>query len=317
MTGSAIDFAALMLDVARALLGKPTSSTRTELRYGRRGSLSVRLDTGAWFDHEGAAGGGVLDLVKRETGALDNREAIAWLRDAGLLDGEPARQARPGAQPPRRAPERDSEPVSGPDDADARRKAARRVWKATKPLLGTVADTYLQARGVGHVAGVPAIRFHPALRHRKHPPGMLFPTLVAGVQDVDGRFVGIQRTYLAADGAGKANVKPVKASLGTPAGGAVRLAEPKHGRPLLVGEGIESTAAAMALFDLPGWAALGTSGLRAIELPEHVRDVVIAADRDANGAGQLAAADLAERLESKGRRVEIRAPCAGDFADWL
>ena len=142
-----------------------------------------------------------------------------------------------------------------------------------------------------------------------------FPALVAGVQDVHGGFLAVHRIYL--DGAGKANVEPGKASLGSTATGAVRLAEPEHGRPLLAGEGIESTAAAMALFDLPGWAALGTSGLRAIELPEHVIDVVIAADRDADGAGLSAAADLAERLESEGRRVEIRAPCTGDFADWL
>ena len=210
-------------------------------------------------------------------------------------------------------PERDSEPISGPDDADARRKVARRVWERARPLADTLAETYLHARGVEHVAGVPALRFHPALRHRDHPPGMLFPTLVAEVQDVDGRFVGIQRTYLATDGAGKANVKPVKASLGTPAGGAVRLAEPEPGRPLLVGEGIESTAAAMLLFDLPGWAALG--GLRSIELPEHVRDVVIAADRDARGLRTAAA--LARRLEAEGRNVEIRRPDKGDFNDAL
>ena len=140
-----------------------------------------------------------------------------------------------------------------------------------------------------------------------------FPCLVAGVQDAHGGFLGVQRTYLDA-GAGKANVEPVKASLGSLAGGAVRLGEPEHGR-LLVGEGIESTAAAMALFDAPGWAALGTSGLRAIELPEYVIDVVIAADRDA--AGLRAAAALARKLEAEGRDVEIRRPHKGDFNDAL
>ena len=88
----------------------------------------------------------------------------------------------------------------------------------------------------------------------------------------------------------------------------------EHGR-LLVGEGVESTAAAMALFDLPGWAALGTSGLTAIELPPHVEDVLIAADRDAGGL--RAAAALARRLEAEGRAVEIRRPHKGDFNDAL
>ena len=126
----------------------------------------------------------------------------------------------------------------------------------------------------------------------------------------------MQRIYLDREGAPrKANVEPVRASLGSLAGGAVRLAEPEPGRPLLVGEGIESTAAAMLLFDLPGWAALGTSGLCSIELPAHVIDVVIAADRDA--AGLRAAAALARRLEAEGRNVEIRRPHKGDFNDVL
>ena len=204
-------------------------------------------------------------------------------------------------------------PSSKPRDTTA---AARRVWQATRSLAGTIAETYLRhVRGVGHVAVAPALRFSAALSH-PYAPGR-FPCLVAGVQDVRGDFQSVQRIYLDREGAPrKADVEPVRACLGSVAGGAVRLAEPEHGR-LLVGEGIESTAAAAMLFDLPGWAALGTSGLRSIRLPEHVIDVVIAADRDANGAGQLAAADLAERLESEGRRVEIRAPCTGDFADWL
>ena len=219
--------------------------------------------------------------------------------------------------PPRKPPESRSEPIPGPDDADARRKVARRVWEATRPLRGTIAETYLRhVRGVGHVAVAPALRF-AALSH-PYAPGR-FPCLVAGVQDVHGGFLGVQRIYLDREGAPrKASVEPVRASLGSLAGGAVRLAEPEPGRPLLVGEGIESTAAAMLLFDLPGWAALGTSGLRSIELPEHVRDVVIAADRDAGGEGQAAAVALAERLQAEGREVEIQLPpFVGDWNDVL
>ena len=196
------------------------------------------------------------------------------------------------------------------------------MWERTEPLPGTIAETYLRhVRGVGHVAGAPALRFSAALSH-PYAPGR-FPCLVAGVQDVHGGFLGVQRIYLDREGAPrKANVEPVRASLGSLAGGAVRLAKPEPGRPLLVGEGIESTAAAMLLFDLPGWAALGTSGLKAIGLPEHVIDVVIAADRDAGGEGQAAAVALAERLQAERREVEIQPPLispsfVGDWNDVL
>ena len=201
----------------------------------------------------------------------------------------------------------------GPHDACARSKAARRVWDATRTLAGTIAQTYLHIRGVGHVAGAPCLRFHPALSH-PHAPGR-YPCFVAGVQDVRGGFLGVQRTYLTADGGGKADVEPTRASLGSLGGGAVRLAEPEPGRALLVGEGIESTAAAMVLFGLPGWATLGTAGLRNVELPEDVREVLIAADRDAGGL--RAAAALERRLEGEGRDVRIMRPHTGDFDDAL
>ena len=317
MTGPA-DFAALMPDVARVLLGEPNPrlSTARELRYGRHGSLAVHVGgeyAGTWRDFEADEGGGVLALVAREAGARDSREAMAWLRDAGLLDGSGGYRAlAPSSKPPRKPPESRSGPISAPDPGeDARLRFARALWRKTQPLPGTIAERYLHARGVGHVASAPALRFSPALSHPQAPGR--FPCLVAGVQDAHGGFLGVQRTYIAADGADKANVEPARASLGSLSGGAVRLAEPEPGRPLVVGEGIESTAAAMALFDLPGWAALGTSGLRAIELPEHVIDVVIAADRDAGGL--RAAAALTRRLEAEGRAVEIRRPHKGDFND--
>jgi hypothetical protein len=50
------------------------------------------------------------------------------------------------------------------------------------------------------------------------------PALVAAVRDVDGKFVGIHRTFLRRDGSAKADIEPAKASLGPVRGGAVRLA---------------------------------------------------------------------------------------------
>ena len=313
-----IDWPALMPDVARALLGEPNArlSTARELRYGTHGSLAVHVGgehSGTFRDHEADAGGGVLDLVMHVDGARDTREAMAWLREAGLLDGADSELA--GRDAPSKGRYRgDSAPApsSKPRDTTG---AARRVWDATRPLAGTLAETYLLARGAGHVAVAPSLRFSPALTHPQAPGR--FPALVAGVQDVHGGFLAVHRIYLDRSGAGKANVEPARASLGSTAGGAVRLGEPEHGR-LLVGEGIETTAAAMGLFDLSGFAAIGTGGLRAIELPEDVRDVVIAADRDAAGEGQGAAAALAERLEAEGREVEIQLPpFIGDWNDVL
>jgi hypothetical protein len=62
--------------------------------------------------------------------------------------------------------------------------------------------------------------------------------------------------------------------------------------------------------------ALSTSGLRALDLPKDVRDVIVLADGDA--AGEAAARDCSWRWKRQGRRVRIARPPQGtDFNDML
>ena len=89
-------FGQRMEAVARALLGKPNAqlSSARELRYGTHGSLSIDLEKGVWRDHEADQGGGVPDLIARETGRR-NGSAIDWMREHGIpVEAEPAPQAR-------------------------------------------------------------------------------------------------------------------------------------------------------------------------------------------------------------------------------
>ena len=307
MTGPAapIDWAAVMGPVAIALLGEPNAalSSERELRYGRRGSLAVHIAgpyAGTFRDHEANEGGGVLKLVQRERGG-NRRQAWAWLCSEGFSTDAtvPARARTPQAVSTHR---------SDAQETKAKRAWADQIWQETEPLRGSLAEEYMHGRGL-ELDDAPTLRFHPRLRHPHEP--RVFPSLVASVQDSAGRFLGIQRTYLR--GPHKAPIQMPRANLGRLTSGAVRLAEPVNG-VLLVGEGIESTAAAMQRLGLPGWAVLGTSGLLALVLPEAIRTVAIAADRDA--AGLEAAAVLAERLDAEERRVTIYAPrTGGDFAD--
>jgi hypothetical protein len=102
--------------------------------------------------------------------------------------------------------------------------------------------------------------------------------------------------------------------LGPCHGGVVRLAEPAE--VLMVGEGIETCLAAIHATGHPAWAALSTSGLRALDLPNDVRNVIILADGDA--PGEAAARNCAWRWKREGRRVRIARPPRGmDFNDML
>ena len=137
----------------------------------------------------------------------------------------------------------------------------------------------------------------------------------------DGNLEGLvallsSEVVLHSDGGGKAPVDPQKQKLmlGPCRGGAVRLAAPGH--MLMVGEGIETCLAAIQATSHPAWAALSTSGLRALELPIDVREVIVLADGD--DPGEAAARDAALRWSCEGRRVRIARPPRGfDFNDVL
>jgi putative DNA primase/helicase len=82
--------------VARELLGEPNAdlSSRDELRFGNRGSLSVDLTKGTFHDHEVGKGGGLLDLVQGQK-RLDKDAAKEWLRQRGHISAaEPNNKPR-------------------------------------------------------------------------------------------------------------------------------------------------------------------------------------------------------------------------------
>jgi phage/plasmid primase-like uncharacterized protein len=200
----------------------------------------------------------------------------------------------------------------GPSDSE-RIEMARRIWSEASGATGTPAQVYLQSRGIA-IAIPPSIRFAANLWHS---PNVYAPTLVAAVQSPSASITGIQRIYLKADGSGKADLEPAKKSLGQCVGGAVRLA--RAGDTLVLAEGIETGLSVIQATGLPVWVALGTSGLRAMQLPNQVRDVIIAADNDVNNAGQRAAQDAAAKFISEGRCVRIAMPQTPgtDFNDSL
>jgi hypothetical protein len=224
----------------------------------------------------------------------DRLDVIAELRRRGLLDG---RAIRHGARATRR-PNKDD---------GARTPRALGIWREARQAVGTLAEQYLISRGL-HLPPPPTLRFHVGL---KHPSGGIWPTMVALVTNgTDGTPLAIHRTYLGRDGAGKAPVEPQRMMLGPCNGGVVRLADASD--VLMVGEGIETCLAAMQATGNPVWAALSTSGLRALDLPKDVRDVIVLADGDE--AGEAAARDCAWRWKREGRRVRIARPPQGlDF----
>ena len=199
--------------------------------------------------------------------------------------------------------------------ADAARRAAlaRRIWNAAREARGTPVVSYLAGRGIT-IPVPPTLRWAPSLRR---PDGTHGPAVVARVDGLDGELIGLHRTWLVHDAAGIWRRRD-HAALGPILGGAVRLAKPWPGKPLVLGEGIESTLSAMLATDLPGWSTISAPGMAAVQLSPAVREVIIVADNDKNGTGQTKAQALAQRLSVEGCKTTILLPrCAGDDANDL
>lgn len=238
-------------------------------------------------------------LVRCHAGC-DQERVIAALRSRGLWAGK---SRRPIMRSARRTPvERKTD-----QEVAKRTELALAIWQSSKPAQGTLVETYLASRGIS-LSLPEALRFHAGL---KHPSGDTWPVMAALVtRGPHASPLAVHRTY----GASKAPVEPQKMMLGPCRGGAVRLADPAE--VLMVGEGIETSLAAMMATGHPSWAALSTSGLRTLDLPEDVRNVIILADGD--DAGESAARDCAWRWKREGRRVRIAHPPQGmDFNDLL
>jgi putative DNA primase/helicase len=189
---------------------------------------------------------------------------------------------------------------------------ARELWIQASATTGTLVELYLRSRGIV-MAVPPTLRFLQLTKHS--PSDQLLPAMIAAVTVwPERRPCAVHRTFLAADGRCKAAVDTPRMTLGPCRLGAVRLAEATD--QLMVGEGIETCLAAMQATGKPAWAALSAAGLRKLEIPEQVKEVVVLADADL--PGEEAAQYAARRWVREGRRVRIARPPKGqDFNDLL
>jgi len=194
------------------------------------------------------------------------------------------------------------------EDQKRRADQAHRLWREAGPVAGALAERYLRARGV--TCALPeTLRFHPACWHQS---GVRLPALLALVEGGDD--FAVHRTYLGPD-ALKASVDPAKAMLGPCAGGAVHLSASEG--PLVVAEGVETALSLLSgLLREPStvWAALSTSGVKALRLPPEPGRLIITPDGDP--AGKAAAHDLAGRANALGWAVSLLpAPEGRDWND--
>lgn len=218
---------------------------------------------------------------------------LAALRGRGLIAGEgPFKSVGVICQAERRAAERAFK--------EKRSRQAHNLWQEARPITGTAAESYLKGRGI--TCDLPySLRYIGKCWHQS---ARRYPALISYISNIGGSGFAVHRTYLKADGMGKADVTPSKAMLGPVSGGAVRLS--KGTGPLIVTEGIETGLSLLSgILDQPGqvWAALSANGMAKLNLPERPGHLVVAPDGDP--VGQEAAETLATRAHALGWQVSL------------
>jgi Toprim domain/CHC2 zinc finger len=279
-------------------------SGRGPERYGPcpvcsgRDRFSINTKKNVWNCRGCARGGDVIALAMH----LDGCDFATALRTLGVKD-RPA-VARPG--PAHRSPL--------PNDNSGR---AIELWRVAAPIAGTVVEVYLRSRGLdfsdpdGEV-----LRFHPrcpfghGVTH--HCMLALFRTIV------DDNPVAIHRTALTPEGR-----KLDRKTLGPMGGAAIKFSRDEDIESgLHIGEGVETTLAAIALGFRPAWALGAAGGIRAFPVLGGIECLTIFVDHDnpdKNGrqAGHEVARECAERWRNAGREVSFVVPhtVGRDMAD--
>lgn len=195
-------------------------------------------------------------------------------------------------------------------------EAAERLWQISRPIRGSLAGTYLRARGLTDLRGADSLRFHPDCYYRPEGEGPTetWPALIAEVTDLEGRLTGVHRTWLARDGSGKAPLDPARKAVGDLLGHAVRFGRVQD--IMAAGEGIETVLSLrQVLPKMPMVSALSAAHLAAILFPSGLRRLYIIRDNDPAGNG--ARDSLIARAQEVGIEAIALSPMLGDFNDDL
>ncbi|KLC44572.1 toprim domain-containing protein [Xanthomonas perforans] len=209
------------------------------------------------------------------------------------------------------------------------KKIVQQIWGDALPLTddrSAPVRRWFYNRQLHEVRGpLNVLRCHPALEYfTERNVTHTGPAMVAMMTDINGRTCGLHRTWITNDGR-KANVESVRrltSSISTHPieGSAVKFDTEPH-PVLMIGEGIESSLAARAIAGYPTWSALNQNQMTKVEVPDYVQAVIVWADRDHNGVGQTAAAELVARLRKAGKKavcvIPPFAPAPGEkTVDW-
>jgi putative DNA primase/helicase len=288
----------------------------------RLGSCRIWLTgehVGEWYEFEGNHGGQILSTIKEHYQLADGEvifKAIELLEKVNCNFTDIEVKPKTNGHDTRK----DAKGLA----------AAADFWSQAKPLPGTIGETYWHNRGLGDLPPAafgddPDMKFidfatnwdlgakgTPAIINRfRYPNGELTNAIHLIHLCNDGSW-HIGKEYPDRKGIAKKSWGP------RIDGGLAMLASIGADGALGIGEGIESTAAGMRLFGVPGWAACGTAAMRkfgewiAAADPASLPIKRLLLWGDAGKGGERTLFETAALCRSRLAQVECYLPATGD-----
>jgi hypothetical protein len=273
--------------------GVPGQSTHVRLR----GPTAGKGASGRWVDEATGEFGDLLDIIRLSQG----------LTEFPVVLTEAARFLN--------LPDPVAEPVSkcqGERKPNNGREFAARLFTSSQALAGSIAETYLNSRGIDLQPDFDALRFQPRCFHGTSDDGkpVLWPALIAAVTDLGDDLTGVSRNYLARNGLEKAPVEPKRRAKGDLLGNGIRFGTTDD--VMAAGEGLEtSLSLRVALPAMPLVAATSANHLSALLFPPSLRTLLVIRDND--HAGDAATDALFTRGRSAGIDVVLIEPELDDL----
>lgn len=289
------------------LLGEPNHglSKPNNYRYGTKGSLSVNLTKGVWYNFETGDKGNLFHLIESEKGLSNFKEVLDFAVNFTNYT--------PGLAPVINKPIKESEVKHN----DKMQKLAAKFYRQSKPIKGSLIEKYLLIhRGISQFDSAD-IRYCPGIYTKTSKGVEYLPGLLAFARNETGQINHVQVTRLDEETANKTKkCKVVKQTYSANNGFAVNLNHRGEGDLTYYTEGVET-----GLSLLEGnpksrvFTVLGKENFGNIKLDKiPTKKVVICVDNDGKATykykkdGKHNIIESVERLKKNGFDVLISLP---------
>ena len=289
---------------------KPTSRGATSIRFYPRGSLVVTTggkNKGTFYNFsDESQKGSMIDLWMTIRGSSAYEALMAGCDFLGMSRDDINKAA--AAIPPKDPKQEEEEERQR---VEKRLRTARWLWDAASAKDGREEGlAYLRNRGIEITPQPDRMRFRKLTKDdlvkMNYDPALIPDTPVTAIvlraTNAQGETTAVQQ-ILTTEGVKLSKVVPtignVKKTNGELTGSAVKLGDPKA-EEVILAEGPETGMSIHAATGKAVWITLGTSNYTTLQVPRHVKRLVIAADIEPWGTGMAAAIRAKQHWEEAG-----------------